>query len=148
MKKWIKKLRKIKFFDFCFSIYFRYEEIWNYLIVGGLTTVFNVLFYFVLAKIFHIDYMTSTVIDWIVTVALAFWLNKVFVFKSKKQGKEFAKETFEFFKYRIITLLIEIAFMYFFVDLFSMPDVIAKIIVNIIVIVLNYIFSKIFIFKR
>lgn len=140
----MKKLKETKLFQ----LYNKYKEVIHYLISGGLTTVFNIVFYFVLTKIFSIDYMVSTVIDWILTVLLAYILNKVFVFYSKSNGKELIKEIYEFFKYRIFTLVIELGLMYLFVDLLSMNDMISKIIVQIIVIILNYVFSKIFIFKN
>lgn len=131
-----------------FQIYKKYEEVINYLITGGLTTVFNVVFYFILTKVFHADYMISTIVDWIVTVLFAYLLNKIFVFHSKKKGKLLYKEIYEFFKYRVVTLIVEIFFMYIFVDVIHVHDIISKIVVNIIVIILNYIFSKLFIFKK
>ncbi len=130
------------------ELYKKYKEVIHYLISGGLTTVFNIVCYFVLTKIFGIDYMISTVIDWILTVLLAYILNKVFVFYSKSNGKELIKEIYEFFKYRIFTLVIELGLMYLFVDILFINDMISKIIVQIVVIILNYVFSKLFIFKN
>ena len=75
-------------------------------------------------------------------------INKIFVFYSKSNGKELFKEIYEFFKYRILTLVIELVLMYLFVDLLSINDMISKIIVQIVVIILNYIFSKLFIFQK
>lgn len=140
----MKKIKETK----VFQLYNKYKEVIHYLISGGLTTVFNIVFYFILTKIFSIDYMVSTVIDWILTVLLAYILNKVFVFYSKSNGKELIKEIYEFFKYRIFTLVIELGLMYLFVDILSIHDMISKIIVQIVVIILNYVFSKLFIFQK
>lgn len=138
------KIRETKLFQ----LYDKYKEVIHYLISGGLTTLFNIVFYFILTKIFHIDYMVSTVIDWILTVLLAYILNKIFVFYSKSNGTELIKEIYEFFKYRILTLIIELILMYLFVDIFTINDIISKIIVQIVVIILNYVFSKLFIFQK
>lgn len=140
----MKKIKETK----VFQLYNKYKEVIHYLISGGLTTVFNIVFYFVLTKIFSIDYMVSTVIDWILSVLLAYILNKIFVFYSKTNGKELIKEIYEFFKYRIFTLVIELGLMYLFVDILSIHDMISKIIVQIVVIILNYVFSKLFIFQK
>ena len=140
----MKKLKETK----VFQLYNKYKEVIHYLISGGLTTLFNIVFYYVLTQFFNIDYMISTVIDWILTVLLAYILNKVFVFYSKSNGKQLLLEIYEFFKYRILTLVIELGLMYLFVDLLSMNDMFSKIIVQIVVIILNYVFSKLFIFQK
>jgi len=131
------------------NLYKKYEEIINYLIVGVLTTIVSIVTYWIFTKVFHVNYMVSNVISWIVSVSFAYITNKIFVFKSKSENeKDVLIEIYQFFKYRIFSLCIDILLMYLFVELFNIDDMIAKIIVQVIVIALNYVFSKLFVFKK
>lgn len=128
------------------ELYKKYEEIINYLIVGGMTTLVSIGVYALCTKCFSINYMISNVVSWIISVLFAYITNRIFVFKSKSQN--IVLEIYQFFKYRIFSFLIEIFLMYVFVELFNIDDMISKVIVQIIVIVLNYVFSKLFVFKK
>ena len=128
------------------SLYKKYEEIINYLIVGGLTTLVSIVVYALFTKCFHINYMISNVISWIISVLFAYITNRIFVFKSK--SRDILLEIYQFFKYRIFSFLIDVLFMYILVELINVDDMISKIIVQVIVIVLNYVFSKLFVFKK
>lgn len=128
------------------SLYKKYEEIINYLIVGGLTTLVSIVVYALCTKCFHINYMISNVISWIISVLFAYITNRIFVFKSK--SRDILLEIYQFFKYRIFSFLIDVLFMYILVELINVDDMISKIIVQVIVIVLNYVFSKLFVFKK
>lgn len=131
------------------KLYKKYEEIINYLIVGGLTTLVSIIVYACFTKIFHVNYMISNVISWIISVLFAYITNKQIVFKSKcNNKKEIIKEIYQFFKYRILSFIIDTLLMYFFVELIEINDMTSKIIVQIIVIILNYVFSKLFVFKK
>ena len=93
--------------------------------------------------------MISNVISWIGSVSFAYITNKIFVFKSKCDSeKDVLIEVYQFFKYRVFSLLIDILLMYVFVEIFNIDDMISKVIVQFIVIALNYIFSKLFVFKK
>ncbi len=128
------------------DLYKKYEEIINYLIVGGMTTLVSIGVYALCTKCFHINYMIANVVSWIISVLFAYITNRIFVFKSKSEN--IILEVYQFFKYRIFSFLIEIFLMYVFVELISIDDMISKVIVQIIVIVLNYVFSKLFVFKK
>jgi len=131
------------------DLYKKYAEIINYLIVGVLTTLVSIVIYWFLTKVCHVNYMVSNVISWIGSVSFAYVTNKVFVFKSKcNSEKDVLIEIYQFFKYRIFSFVIDILLMYLFVEIFNIDDMIAKVIVQVIVIVLNYIFSKLFVFKK
>lgn len=132
-----------------FDLYKKYSEIINYLIVGVLTTLVSIVIYAVFTKVFHVNYMISNVISWIGSVSFAYVTNKVFVFKSKcDNDMDVLIEIYQFFKYRVFSFIIDILLMYLFVELVNIDDMIAKIIVQVIVIVLNYVFSKLFVFKK
>ena len=129
------------------KIYIKYKEIINYLIAGFLTLIVSITSYALLTKILHIYYIISNIVSWILAVIAAYYLNRKFVFKSISTKKEKITEIINFFKFRILSLIIETILMYLLVDLILINDLISKIIVQIIVIILNYIFSKFIIFK-
>jgi len=131
------------------NLYKKYEEIILYLIFGVLTTVVSLLSYFIFSKLFNINYLISNIISWILSVLFAFITNKLYVFKSNdKTNNKILKEIISFFSSRIFTFLIDMLMMYILVGLLKFNDMIIKIIVQFIVIVLNYILSKLFVFKK
>lgn len=140
-----------RFWDFCWSIYHKNEEIWNYLIVGGLTTVISLLVYYICVYTFldankAIELQIANIISWIISVLFAYVTNRIFVFKSKE--KNILKEATSFIGSRIVTLLLDMLTMFILVTLLHGNDKIGKIISQIIVIVGNYIISKLFVFKK
>jgi len=142
-------LKKNKLGKLIINLYFKFEEIILYLIVGATTMMISVGSYAFLSKILHFHYQICNVLSWIIAVTCAYILNKIVVFKSKtKTKKELIKEIYEFVKYRIISLLGELLFMYLFVSVIHINDLIAKVIVQVLVVIANYIFSKLFIFKK
>lgn len=133
-------------FNKLFDLYKKYKEIINYLIFGGLTTLISIITYALFAKLFHIDYLISNVLSWIISVLFAYITNKIFVFESK--SKKNIKEITIFFFFRVVSLIMEMVILYIFVDMLHIDDLVTKIIAQIIVIVANYIFSKVFVFKK
>ena len=131
------------------ELYKKYEEVINYLIAGGCSTVVNVASYAFFAHVLFLNYQVSTVLSWILAVLFAFISNKLFVFRTKRENyKEVFKEAFDFFKFRIATLVIEMILMWLFIDTLHINDIISKIIIQFVVIALNYVFSKLFIFNQ
>ena len=135
------------------AIYNKNKEIINYLIVGFLTVLVNLIAFFVLRTVCfksdnQLNIQISVVISWIVAVLFAFFTNKKYVFNSKTKGKQNAYEMIKFFLSRVATLFIEMFGMWLLTSVMSMNDKISKILIQIIVIVLNYIFSKVFVFKK
>lgn len=122
----------------------KYDEIIRYIIAGILTTIVSIASYNLLRNI-NIDYKICTILSWILAVIFAYFINKLFVFKSQKNN---IKEFINFILARLLSLFIEFIFMIIMVDLISINDRIAKLIVQFIVLVLNYIFSKFFVFKK
>ena len=127
------------------NLYKKYKEIIDYVIVGVLTTIVSIASYWVLR--FIIDgYMINTIISWICAVLFAYFANRKYVFRSKSDKilDEFSK----FVGCRLLTLGMEIVLMYVFVSLFKINDMIAKIILQVIILILNYVFSKFFVFVK
>lgn len=137
-----------KLWDFGWGMYKKHEEGINYLIFGFLAFVLNYVLYFVFADAVSMHYMAATVLSWVLTVVFAYWTNRTFVFKS--QNKETASVLVEFVSFigaRVATELLEIVLMYVMVDLCSINDKIAKLVCQVLVILANYVLSKIWIFK-
>ena len=127
------------------------KEIILYLIFGVLTTVVSLLTYYICTITFlnpnnAIEIQIANIISWIIAVLFAYITNRIFVFKSKE--KNISKELISFIGSRISTLLIEMLTMFLFVSLLQFNDKIIKIIAQIIVIIGNYITSKLFVFKK
>ena len=131
------------------NLYKKYEEIINYIVVGGITTVISILSYFLIRTILKSDtslnVQISTVFSWIVAVIFAYFANRIFVFKSNNSKKI---ESVKFITSRIMSLLIEMLVMLILTAVLKINDKIAKILVQFIIVVLNYLFSKIFVFKK
>ena len=135
------------------NLYKKYKEIINYLIIGGLTTVvslatFHIVRIFFLTNDTQLDIQISNIISWFFAVLFAFITNKKYVFESKKEGKEKLIEMIKFYLSRITTLLIDMATMWLLTAPLNINDKISKIIVQFIIVVLNYVFSKIFVFNK
>ena len=95
------------------------------------------------------DYLDATVIAWTVAVIFAFVTNKLIVFESKSWKPAVAgKEFVGFIGARLFSLLVELVFMFVMVTLLKWNDFVAKFIVQVIVVILNYVFSKLLIFKN
>ncbi len=126
----------------------KYGEVIRYLVVGILTTVFSFLIYYLCSRVVKLDYKISIILSWFMTVIFAFFSNKIIVFKSNTNYiKDFFAEIINFFKYRILSLLIDFFLMLILVELINIYDVIAKIVVQIVIVIINYIFSKFFVFN-
>ena len=128
------------------NLYKKYKGIINYLIFGGLTTLLSIITYALFSKVFNIDYLISNVLSWVLAVLFAYITNKLFVFESK--SKKNIKEITSFFFFRIISLVMEMVILYIIVDMLYIDDLVTKIIAQVIVIVANYVFSKVFVFNK
>ena len=119
-------------------------EVLSYLFFGGCTTLINIITFWVL-RLLKIGIYASNVVAWIVSVLFAFITNKLFVFESKGNA---LKEGISFFIFRLLSLVFDMGIMYLLVDVFNWNDLLSKVLANIFVIIINYVFSKIFIFKK
>lgn len=129
----------------------KYQQIISYIIVGILTTIVSLFAYYICVTIFlnpshAIELQIANIISWICAVLFAFLANKIFVFKSK--SKKLLKEFTTFVGGRIFSLLIDMLIMFIMVTAIGINDKISKLVVQVVVMVLNYLFSKIFVFKK
>lgn len=136
-------------FKYVWDMYKKYEEGINYLIFGFLAFVLNYVLFFIFDSIMNMDYLVATALSWVLTVVFAYWTNHAFVFKSKNAGlSSLAKEFIAFIGARIATLLLEMLLMYVMVDGLGINSSIAKLIAQVVVIIANYILSKLWIFTE
>ena len=131
------------------------EEIVMYIIIGALTTLIGVgskllLLSTVLDASDSVELQIAVVISWVLAVAFAYVTNRIFVFKSKSD--KVLKEACSFVSSRVITLLLDMGLSWLFITLLKMnSDMQVKVItliIQVLVFVLNYVFSKLFVFKK
>lgn len=124
------------------------KEIILYVIFGVLTTIVNLIAYYLFSNIININYLISNAIAWIISVVFAYITNKFFVFNSYYINKDVIIEEFiKFMNCRLISGLSEVVLLFLFVDLLLINDIVAKLIIGVLVALINFIFSKVFIFK-
>ena len=133
------------------ELYLKYKEIINYLIFGVLTTIVSLVTYYICVYTIldpdnAVQLQIANVISWIISVAFAYITNRKFVFESKEKNK--IKEASKFVTSRIATLIMDMAIMYVGVTALKFNDKIMKLISQVVVIVMNYILSKILVFKK
>ena len=119
--------------------------------MGGLTTVVSLGVYYacvltVLDPHNPVQLQVANVISWIAAVLFAYFTNRKYVFES--HDPNMLREGAAFFASRIGTLLMDMGTMFVLVTLLGFNDKIAKLIVQVIVTVGNYVFSKFFVFKK
>lgn len=123
----------------------KYKQPLLYIVFGIATTLFNFLAYFLLSKL-SFGTAISTVLAWFLSVFFAFFTNRKYVFEASKNG--FLKQLMGFFSMRIATGVIDVFIMILFVDILEFNDLVIKVLSNVLVIILNYIFSKFLVFKK
>ena len=134
-----------KFTDF----YRNHQEGMRYLVFGAFTTVVNIVVFEICKNLWDMSTTISNIIAWILAVFFAYITNKWFVFYSKAENfKKLFFELSSFFAARIFTLVVETIFLYVTIDYYGLNSIFMKIISNILVIILNFILSKLFIFKK
>ena len=115
-----------------------------YVIFGILTTIVNLIAYYLFSNIININYLISNAIAWIISVVFAYITNKFFVFNSSYINKDVIIEEFiKFMNCRLISGLSEVVLLFLFVDLLLMNDIVAKLIIGVLVVLINFIFTYI-----
>lgn len=131
------------------NLLIKYREIILYVIFGGLTTIVDWAVYFPLVNIIGVDYQAANVLGWIVAVLFAYVTNRIFVFQSKVTG--FCRIVSELLKFaggRIFSLLVQMLLMWVLVDLYRFSENYTKLFVAVIVVIINYVISRLFVFVK
>ena len=121
------------------------RELILYVVFGFFTFLVNFIAYFIFLGL-GINYLISNVLAWVFSVLFAYVTNRTWVFESKSPN--ILKEMSLFFGGRIFSGVVDTALMFLFIDVLVIGDFISKTVVQIIVVILNYVFSKWLVFKK
>ena len=127
----------------------KYQELIRYVIVGGITTAVNLGMYMLLTSTFldpnkGWELQAANVISWIAAVTVAYILNRNVVFRSKNNV---VWEMIQFYAARLATLGLEMGMTWFFVTILGWNDRLVKLMVQFVLVISNYLFSKLVIFR-
>ena len=133
------------------ELFKKYKEIIMYLIFGVLTTVISLAVYYICVLTFlnpnnGIELQIANIISWIAGVIFAYVTNRKFVFESTESNK--LKEASKFVASRLTTLAMDMIIMFVGVTIFALNDKLLKLVSQVVVIISNYIFSKLLVFKK
>jgi len=143
------KIMKLPVLKLFYPIYEKKKEVLLYLFFGGLTFVISVVTYAYFNQMLKMPALIANIFSWIIAVLFAFVTNRIWVFASPtKTIMEFLKQMASFFAGRFFTLLVEELILGAFVDFMHFPSILVKIVAQVIVIELNYVISKLFVFKE
>ena len=131
------------------TLFTKYRSIITYLVFGVLTTVVNYLVYYPLYNATGLSAAISNSVSWAAAVVFAYFTNKLFVFESKTwEAKVALPEFLKFVGLRLASGVAETGLLLVFVDMLRFNGNIWKIITSILVVILNYVFSKFLVFKK
>lgn len=127
----------------------KYRDIISYLVFGVLTTVVNFLVYYPLTNLLGLDATFSNVIAWVVSVAFAFLTNKPFVFRSHDwSAKVVIPELYKFVGTRVGSGVLETVMIFLTVNVLRFDANIVKLVVSVLVVIINYVGSKLLVFRK
>ena len=131
------------------SLLKKYEEVISYLFFGGLTTLVNYIIYLPCYNLLHLSGALSNAIAWVAAVAFAYVTNKPFVFKSHDWSvKTVIPELTKFVSCRVGSGLLETAIIFALVDWLGLNGNVIKLATSVLVVILNYIASKLRVFRK
>ncbi len=127
----------------------KYREQVAYVFFGGLTTLVNIVVYYITNTVMHMPTVPATALAQVLAVLFAYVTNKRYVFQSKTQGAwELLREMGSFFACRAVSFVLDIGIMWLTVDVLAWPNMLMKIVSNVIIIIVNYVASKLLIFNK
>lgn len=135
--------------NFILELIKKHKSFIAYGVFGVFTTVVNIVTYNYCYNSLGMNNTLSNVMAWILAVTFAYLTNKVWVFGSRSWKLEvLKKEITAFVSCRLATGVLDLIIMYIFVDIMDWHAMLMKVISNVLVIILNYVFSKLVIFKK
>ena len=127
----------------------KFKELILYGICGALTTILNIGIFWFLANIVNLHYLVANAIAWFLAITFSFLANKYYVFESKSFAREvWVKEAAEFLGARGLSCIIDMGGMFLLVSILGINKNYAKLFITLVVIIINYILSKFWIFKK
>ena len=148
----------MKLYDIGMRYWHRYREQISYLFFGGVTTVINIATYGLLHGVMDMRSDPANVIAWVLAVAVAYVTNRKWVFQSHTRGRALLREMASFVAGRLLTGFMDLGIMHVATEMIGprfipvaarkLWDMGVKLASNVLVIVLNYVFSKLIIFRK
>ncbi|WP_022756352.1 GtrA family protein [Butyrivibrio fibrisolvens] len=129
--------------------YKKHKEGLLYLFFGGLAFFLSIFLYWFMYSVMHLNELVNNTIDWIICVAFQFFTNRTWVFDGKVDNtRDFVKQAASFTLGRLFTLVVEDVLLFIFITLLGFAQMPVKLAATFVVIVLNYVISKLFVFKE
>ena len=126
-----------------------HKEVLLYLFFGGLTTLISIASFALFYSLLGINELIANVLSWILAVLFAFFTNRIWVFSAPTEGfADFARQMAAFFAGRLATLGVEELILLVFVTWLACNALVVKVIAQMVVIVLNYVISKYWVFGK
>lgn len=141
------RIFSLRILGFAQPLYKKYKEQLLYLFFGALTTIVSIGSFALFTEVIPCDELVANVISWFLAVLFAFLTNRTWVFQGASE-EGFFRQMLSFYLGRVTTLLIEEALLLIFVKWLLWDAMLIKIAAQVVVLVLNYIISKLFIFKK
>ncbi|MDC7292955.1 MULTISPECIES: GtrA family protein [unclassified Butyrivibrio] len=129
--------------------YTKHKEGLMYLFFGGLAFFLSIFLFWFMDSVLHMNAVLNNTIDWIICVAFQFFTNRTWVFDGHVETKgEFLKQAGSFTAGRLFTLVVEDIIILVFINMLGFPSMPVKLAATFIVIALNYVISKLIVFKK
>ena len=129
--------------------YKKHKEGLLYLFFGGLAFFLSIFLYWFMYSVMHLNELVNNTIDWIICVAFQFFTNRTWVFDGKVDNtRDFVKQAASFTLGRLFTLVVENVLLFIFITMLGFAQMPVKLAATFVVIVLNYVISKLFVFKE
>lgn len=143
------RLMSLKFFSFARPFYINYKEMLLYVLFGGITTIISVFTFTIVYEFFSINEHVANVISWLLAVLFAFVTNRTWVFKDTlDNNSSVLVQAISFYAGRFATLVVEELIIFVFISKLNFNAVSVKVATQVIILVLNYLVSKFFVFRQ
>lgn len=130
------------------DFYYKHESVMLYLIVGAMTTAVSLITQYI-PLLLGFPTEVNTTVSWICSVTFAFFTNKVWVFRDKARGRsDWIRQAAAFYGGRLTTYFLELAFMSFTVRVLLRNEYVMKLIAQVFILIINYLFSKLVVFRK
>ena len=131
------------------QLFFKYKEYILYIIFGGLTTLISWISFYICTHPLNIGTVASNIISWILSVTFAYITNRKWVFESETSDfGGIVKETVGFIAGRLLSMGIETVLLWITVDMYHFNNMLMKVVIGVLVVIINYFFSRLIAFKK
>lgn len=130
------------------DVFRKHKSVFLYVLFGGLTTFVSIGSFVLFDSVLHIPLLVANLLSWICAVTFAYITNRIWVFSSQARGAAIVKEALSFYAGRVFTLVLEEACLVVFVTMLHFDSTLIKFLAQILVLILNYVISKVFVFRK